>query len=250
MLTLPTLLKSMKWWRKPLPVDRFFTDTPLNTRQSLLLEGDEAGHIARVLRKHIGERVELVNGQGVLAHAEITALGKNKVSLAVGDTERSPPPPQIILAQALIKPNRLDFVLEKGTELGAAAFWLFPAERSEKVELSETQIKRCRGLTISALKQSGRLYLPHITLLPKLSAWKPLPYPAFFGDTNSNAPLLSQCHITPPVIFFVGPEGGFTEKEELELKKRGAQGVSLHFNILRSETAALASLSLLSQFAH
>lgn len=158
----------------------------------------------------------------------------------------APPPPfQIILSLAFLKPKNLDLVLEKGTELGATAFYLFPADKSEKKSLSETQLQRLRYLTISALKQCGRLDLPRIEIHPPLKSWIPPHGTAYFGDLSSEAPPLTP---TPSdQMVFIGPEGGFSKNEEDTLRNHlKAKGIRLNPNILRAETAAICALSQLS----
>ena len=194
------------------------------------------------MRREMGDTIELVNGKNQLAHAKIISLHRNEATLILSEvTTRPPPQRQLILAQALLKPKNLDFVIEKGTELGATAFWLFPGQRSEKKGLSPTQIQRCRHLAISALKQCGRLDLPEIREMPPLADWAELPPgERFFGNLNSKN------NFTPPKgdsTLFVGPEKGFSQEEEDLLAKR-AKEVRIHPYVLRAETAALCFLAL------
>jgi len=216
--------------------------------EEVLLVGDESHHLARVMRKSHGDMVELVNGRNQLAHAEILAHEKKGVRLKVVQVEKKQfTGHPTILCQALPRLNRLETIVEKGTELGMTALWLFPGALSEKKELSSTQMQRLKTIAISAMKQCGRLDLPEIIFKPALSHWISLEYPAYFGDVDPQAPpFLELLQRHEGVLFFIGPESGLTEEEETRLRSLGAQGVHLHSHILRTDTASLVALSLIS----
>ncbi len=225
-----------------MPIDRFFYPHSLDA-PSITLDDEESRHLS-VMRIRPGDEIEIVNGQGDLAKARY----KKGAELEILSHEHLPPPPyELILAQAYTKPASLEWIIEKGTELGATAFWLFPGERSEKKTLSPNQEKRLHNLTISALKQCGRLYLPSIVLKPPLQQWAKPQGTLFFGSLFPDAPVLSKP--LSPAIFAVGPEKGFSLEEThfLEQTLQG-QGVKLHDNVLRAETAAIAALAQLFPF--
>lgn len=237
-----------------MPAERFFIDTPLLEGVQLSLKEQEFHHLARVMRIRRGEKIEIINGKGSLAIAEVTQLDKHQALVLIEKIISQHPPEnvQIILVQALPKFTRLDYILEKGTELGANQIWLFPGDLSVKKNVEPHQEERMKTLVIAAMKQCGRLFLPEIKLMPRLNQWTQIPGLAFFGDTSTTAPSLSQAlkKINPssPIFFFIGPESGFTTSEEEHLKKLGAMGVKLHQNILRTETASLVALSLISHW--
>lgn len=232
-----------------MPDNRYFISEPLKKGNLITLEGDELHHLTHVMRKKEGSQLEIVNGQGELATATLTTLGKKNAQIQLAEVKYEPPPrPTIILAQAYPLPSKLEWIIEKGTELGASAFWLFPGQRSEKTSLSDNQRRRLHQLTIAALKQCGRLYLPPIIEKPALAKWtEKVEGKSFFGDPESKEVVT---RLPPEGIFtiFIGPEGGFTEGElELFEKKFQAKGIRIHTNVLRAETAAICALSLLSQ---
>ncbi len=236
-----------------MPDQRYFIEEPLLPRDRKILKGTEFHHFAHVMRRRKGEEVELVNGQGTLAHAIVQDLFKDHALLVIHDVyAASPSKIRVILAQALPKLNRLDFILEKGTELGVDEFWLFPGQYSVKKDLLPHQLERCRSLMIAAMKQCGRLFLPTLMTKPVLEKWPPLSGTAFFGDIQTEAvPFFVKWQQTPlisPILFFIGPESGFSENEIAELNNRGAQGVKLHPNILRTDTAPLMALSLIGHW--
>ncbi len=233
-----------------MPHDRYYTPRPLSPDQTLVLSGEEARH-ARVMRAKAGGQIELINGKGAIATATLLEVKKRELEVRVEAVQmEEEPAPHLILAQALPKPSRLDLILEKGTELGASRFLLFPGERSEKTTLSTNQLERAKRITIAAMKQSGRLYLPEIQLMPPLEKWTDFPKTALFGDLREGAPLLKNALPEgPEAAFFVGPEAGFTEGEITLLEQRGAKGVKLHNLILRTDTAPLVALALLSHLS-
>lgn len=231
-----------------MPAERFFSTAFFENQGEITLEDQEFHHLAHVMRAKEKDRVELVNGQGQLAFATIKTIGKKRAALTIESVVSEPSPFfQIILAQAIPRGSRLDFILEKGTELGMTELWLFPGKLGERQALTEKHLERMRLLTISAMKQCGRLYLPKISLHPPLSNWNSsLPFPSFFGDVNPDAPVFKE-KPEKGVIFFIGPESGFHTSEINYLQSVGALGLKLHTNILRTDTAALAALTLVSQ---
>jgi len=222
-----------------MPENRFFTPEPFEKGQTIILRDDELHHL-RVMRPSVNDTVELVNGKNQLAKGRLDHLTPKEATLSIESFETHPPPKQLILAQALLRPKNLDLVIEKGTELGATAFYLFPGEKSEKTTLSKNQLQRCHHLAKSALKQCGRLDLPQIQLLPPLTKWSHYPpLPAFFGSLNA------QDRYKPSqtgALLFVGPEKGFSPEEEA-LLANSATPVRIHPYVLRAETAALCFLA-------
>jgi 16S rRNA (uracil1498-N3)-methyltransferase len=229
-----------------MPHNRFFVDAPLKASEEIFLMGEEAHHLQRVMRKQEGESVELVNGRNQLASAKITTCEKKRVRLQIlhVDERSSSTIFPLILCQAIPRLNRLDTLVEKGTELGMTELWLFPGQLSEK---KEVPLHRLKAISIAAMKQCGRLDLPRIVLKPPLDAWGEQKYPAYFGDISEKAPpFLSIYQKKEGILFFIGPESGFTQDEERHLRHVIlAQGVSLHPYILRTDTAPLVALSLI-----
>ena len=144
-------------------MDRLYIDRELVPGQEEELEGGEFHHLVHVRRARAGESIELVNGKNALAIATIQSISKQRATLKIVDVQNAPPPKTpVILVQAITKMNHLEWMIEKGVELNASAFWLFPGERSEKGSLSPNQQERLSHLAISAMKQCGRLDLPPI----------------------------------------------------------------------------------------
>lgn len=232
-----------------MPAERFFIDAPISAGAPIELKDDEFVHL-RVMRPAVGDAVELINGRNVLATARIERIDKHSAKLLIGTSEERPPlAPSITLAVAIPRFNHLEWIAEKATELGADALMLFPGDRSEKTTISEQQLIRLRNLMVAAMKQCGRLDLPSLEIHPPLSAWQYPPQGAvFYGDVSPSAPPFSK-HLPAmktPIVFFTGPEKGFSTQETLLLRNAfQASGVSLHPYTLRAETAPILATGLL-----
>lgn len=221
-----------------MPAERFYVDAPLF--ETLILEGAELHHLAHVMRVRVGEEIELVNGKGALATAKVLAITKHKAELEILSSSQEDSHPQgLILAIPLMRPSKLELIIEKCTELGADAFWLYPAGHSEKDDLSANQTERLFHVAISAMKQCGRLWLPEIKILKKLEDVFHAEGPYFFGDPRAKGKMPA----CKRGIFITGPERGFSEKE-LTLLNTKAKGVLLHRNVLRAETAPIAAAAI------
>jgi 16S rRNA (uracil1498-N3)-methyltransferase len=225
-------------------VERFFLEETFSKGDSLSLEGKEFHHLY-VMRARLGSTIEIINGKGCIAIATLTNMASKLATLSIQEVLLHPPlEPPIIIAQGIPRQNHLEYLIEKGTELGATSFWLFPAERSEKKSLSLQQLLRLRTIAISAIKQCGALHLPEIILKPSLAEFSGQGQ-EFFGDLRPSAPWFSPPKSKEAITFFVGPEKGFSKEEISILETRGAKGVKLHSYILRTETAPLAALAIL-----
>lgn len=226
--------------------NRFYVNAPLE--ESTKIEGTEFHHLVHVMRIGVGDEIELVNGRGALAHTRVEKMDKRSATLSILQIEtKAKPTPSLLIGLALIRMERLEWAIEKGTELGADAFTLFPADYSEKKQLSEHQFDRLIHIAIAAIKQCGRLYLPDFKIAPSLDDLLQSDALILFGDTSLNAPPLSSVPSHSSALLFIsGPEKGFSEREHTLLRQH-AQGVSLNKNILRAETASVAALSILSQ---
>jgi len=229
-----------------MPANRYFIDADFKVGNRLELAGHEQHHLANVMRNHVGDRVELVNGRGGFANASVMMVGRREAVLEVKDVIQHPPPKStVILAQAIPRANRLDFILEKGTELGMSELWLFPAERSERGKFSETQLERMQHVTIAAMKQCGRFYLPRIVIRDHFSKWEKFEGVVCFGDLECRKGDIAALKNKVRILFVVGPESGFSESEVVFLRTTGAKGLKLNDNVLRAETAALSGLSII-----
>ncbi len=225
-----------------MPAHRYFVDAALFEGGDILIEGAELNHLKRVMRAQLDDSIELVNGKGFLAEAHIVALEKRSALVKVAHLiEERSSLPEVILAFPITQMSKLDWIVEKGCELGAKELWLYPAELSEKTSLTPTQQERLKQLAIAAMKQCGRLDLPPLKLLPPLAKWPPFQGAVLFGDTRKNAPPIQAAK--GPTLIVTGPEKGFSCAELKVLENTlSATGVRLHPYTLRMETAPLVAL--------
>ncbi|HEY4254778.1 MAG TPA: RsmE family RNA methyltransferase [Chlamydiales bacterium] len=229
-----------------MPFDRFYFDGKLEG--TLTLQDPEHHHLERVMRVALGETIELVNGKGDLAKAVVKAFSKKGAQLEVTHLDHEAAPSHLItLAIPLMRPSKLEWVLEKGTELGADAVCLYAADNSEKNDLSVNAVERLRHITIAALKQSGRLYLPSLSIVSALEEVFVHEGIFLFGDVSPEAPWIQPASHEQTTLI-TGPERGFSENELQRLKAK-ATGIKLSPHILRAETAPIAGISLLKSKA-
>lgn len=222
--------------------ERYYLREEFISGRTYFLKDNEHHHL-KVMRTREGEEIELVNGQGGLAKAQVEEIEKEKTLVKALVCSKTPiPATQIYVGLPLMRPSKLEWVIEKGTEIGAAGFFLYPADHSTQDHLSDHQIERLGNITISALKQSGRLYLPHLEVLPHLSSLFEKEMQIYFGDVRESAPLLERTKES--TLLITGPESGFSE-DEIKLLSQNGKGVRLNPNVLRAETAPLVALSLL-----
>jgi 16S rRNA (uracil1498-N3)-methyltransferase len=229
---------------------------------SAILEGKEHHHLSKVLRIKPGERVWLVDEQGETYLAEVKEVRKQQTKLHIVErAEKVEAKIHLTLAQALIKSKRMDLLVQKATELGMDSFVPIEASRSV-VKIQEkkgSKLARWQKIAAEAAKQSRRSAVPAIH--------SPQPFRSFIANrTESKRLFLSETKGRylrdifagepknpsqdgiPSVIIAVGPEGGWTEEEEILALEKGFEAVSLGKHVLRSETAALAALALISHF--
>lgn len=210
---------------------------------AVVLEGQEAHHISKVLRKKEGDEITVANGQGSHFKGTIRGISRQQVFADCTSHEfREPSKVKKTLALGIIKKrDRLEFAIEKAVELGATEICLFQAERSERTKLKQ---ERLELLVISAFKQSGRFWLPKINVLPAIEDV------LFSYPDHEMIMAHEEKEVQPPIfplsrhlLLMVGPEGGFSRKETMLVQNAGGRLISLGKNRLRAETAVTAILS-------
>lgn len=216
-----------------MPENRFFCRDPEGT-----IRGEEWQHLTRVMRKKVGDKVELIDGQGSLSLAMITSIGRDRAETKLLESTRHQKPKELQLLLALLKFPKLEWVVEKGVELGVTRFALFDGEKSTKIGLSTTQVGRLERKAISALKQSGGLYLPRIEFFPSIQEVPLGKVPLYIASLAQKGVSPRKC---PPAAIAIGPESGWSDAEEAHLLEMGAEAIRLHDNTLRAETAAICA---------
>lgn len=228
-----------------MPYNRFFTDAVISIGHKTHLQGDEFHHLVHVIRGRVGDEIELINGNGVLAQAKIVSIAKDSAILEVLDVEEeNPPSHHLTLALGMLKTSHLEIAIEKACELGIDEIWLFQSERSEKKSLSMNGMKRLSHILLAATKQSGRLFLPKLRIKKDLADClleSKNSYYGTFEDTVSLEKISQEIATKKNITLFIGPESGFSKKEHEALKKAGSIPFSLNPNTLRAETAAIVA---------
>jgi 16S rRNA (uracil1498-N3)-methyltransferase len=218
-----------------------------------IIAGSDTHHIRDVLRMKTGDRLELFDDGGKLHTARIKSISKDAISLDILSSRdcENDMKVKITLAQALPKSQKMDWVIEKCTELGVNR--IIPV-LTERTIAKSAKLDRWRKIAKAAAEQSGRPTLPKITPLInfydvlKLGSQFDLSLLAWEMEKKRS---LKQILTAPPPLRFsnilitVGPEGGFSPEEARLAKEAGFISVSLGKRILRTETAGMAVLSIL-----
>ncbi len=225
----------------------FYTPSQLIEKGTFRLEGAEVRHVVRVMRKRPGDTLRLVDGLGMEYVGRIYSVEGNRVIGDVIDSRPSEVEPRtrVTLAPALVKGPRMDALIEKATEIGAHEFWPLVCERSVR-RLAHAK-ERWRKIALSALKQSGRAYLPKVRdplRFEEVLGERPNFEQGFVADPRSER-TLDDMQIGGSVLVLLGPEGGFTEQELQAAEEAGFASFSMGKRILRTETAAWVALALI-----
>ncbi|SDH47420.1 16S rRNA (uracil1498-N3)-methyltransferase [Alteribacillus persepolensis] len=241
-------------------MQRYFVEPENITDSYVLVTGEDVKHMTKVMRMETGSHIICLDNQGKQVLCQISEMTQNEVQADILETldNYNELPVSVAVAQSLIKGDKLDLVIQKGTEFGAAAFYLFAADRSvvkwdgKKVQ---KKVDRLKKIAKEAAEQSGRLYIPSIYYVP---SWKEVLQQTknystsvlFYEEdakTQSHGGLKDVLQSSPESIMAViGPEGGVSEKEVNDLKREGIKNISLGPRILRSESASLYFLACLS----
>lgn len=233
----------------------YFIESNRIDRDRVEIDGALAHHLRNVLRVRPGEPLVLVDEHRRSHRAIVTTLNRGALTARIETTEPAPPPPRprVLLAQALLKGKKMDWVIQKATELGASAIYPVITDRTiarPDDERGAHRHERWRRIALEAAQQSGRLDLPEISEPRPLAALLAAPPPADLGLVlweRDAPPLKATLAAADPtsLLVFVGPEGGLGPIEVERARTAGLVPASLGAAILRSETAALSVLSML-----
>ena len=229
----------------PASTPRLFVDQPLSQGMLLPLEGAQANYLANVMRLKAGDPVRLFDDRTGEWLGEVSDAGKRRVMLHLTTRLREREAvPDLWLLFAPIKKGRIDWLVEKATELGIARLQPIVTQRTI---VDRTNLDRLRAHAIEAAEQCDRTALPALDEPMKLAAllkgWD-ADRALLFADETGGAPI-AQIARPGPAAILTGPEGGFTPQErELIRATPGAIGMSLGPRILRADTAMAAAVSL------
>jgi 16S rRNA (uracil1498-N3)-methyltransferase len=228
-------------------VRRAFVATSPVPGSRVELDPEESHHVARVLRLRAGDDLAVFDGRGGEWAATVADVRREGVIIVAGaprsgDTE---PPLRVTLFQSFVRPERMEWVLQKGTEIGVAAFRIVAAERSDSPPPSPSRLERYRRILLEACKQSGRRRVPDLETgaLDR----PPEGHVAIVLDASPGAPALGEVLRgvkAPHVWIAVGPEGGFSDEEIAACAARGWMRASLGPRTLRTETAGAVAAAI------
>ncbi len=231
---------------------RFYIEETLEKGKRVRIENPELLHQwIKVFRFSVADRVVLFNGNGKEYEGFFELLSKKEAVIVIDKEKKieNIPATELHLFQSIIKKDNFELVVEKCTEIGASAFHPIISERSEKKDLN---IERLQKIAKEASEQSGRAYLPEIFEPVDLeNAIENLPagQAGFEGkmfalDFNGEKIETLRQAQGKKLGLFVGPEGGWTDRERELFRQKGIKSVSLGPQILRAETAAIVASAI------
>lgn len=234
---------------------RFFITRTQVHGSRITVSGEDVRRIRNVLRKGPGDLLTLLDGQGGEYTVKIVALERSEiVSELVNESRRDAAGPLITLGQGIPKSDKMDFIVQKATELGVSSIEPLITERTiVKIKEEEKRITRWQKIAREAAMQSNRPDIPKVgtisrlgdflrTLNPGLGTLLLLPWEE--GTTPIKDVLRAHAGIQN-IVILIGPEGGFSSSEAELAEGKGFHAISLGQNILRTETAAIAVLSMI-----
>lgn len=238
---------------------RFFAEPGQIGEKEIVITGADVNHIRNVLRMRADEEVLIADGQGAEYRCKLTDLGENEVRAQIlwkldGNAELAS---AITLFQGLPKSDKMDLIVQKCVELGVDRIVPVSTKRAVvklDAKKEQTRLKRWNTISESAAKQSGRGVIPEVSGVMSfgkaLEEAKKLdvlliPYERAEHMTETRR-VMGEIRPGQSVGIFIGPEGGFEESEVEEAVAAGAKAITLGKRILRTETAGLAVMAMLS----
>ena len=236
---------------------RFYVEKPHWMGDEIEISGAEARHIQKVLRLKKGDEIVLFDGKGMEYWGTIESQRLHRILVKIGRTNnpRRESPIDVILGQGLLKGNKMDYVLQKTTEMGVSAIFPFISSRTiTKLggEQAGKRWSRWKRIVIESAKQCGRTVPPRVEGIRDLASildWPSRDLVKLILWEKEKESLKERMREidkkSGKFLFLVGPEGGFSEGEISTAKANGFICVGLGPRILRSETAGVAMLGIL-----
>ncbi|GHC08576.1 16S rRNA (uracil(1498)-N(3))-methyltransferase [Thermomonas carbonis] len=231
---------------------RSHVDLPLHVGEEIALPEDVAAHLLRVLRLQVGDACTLFNGDGHDYDARITVTGKREARAEIAAARRigNESPLRITLLQGIARGEKMDWILQKATELGVARILPATSDRSEvklDAQRADKRLAHWRGVVVAACEQSCRAMVPDVV------APQPLAQAAgmregrgFILDPFAEASLSSLRDVElRACTIAIGPEGGWSPRDREQLVAAGYEGLKLGPRVLRTETAGIAAIAAL-----
>lgn len=230
----------------------FFVPPEQISIDSLIISGNEFRHLHKVKRKRHGDQVHVTDGEGNFFTVKLEQIKATQAVAEIVKTQRlvGEPLVSLTLAQGLIRSQKMDWIIEKGTELGVKKFVPVQTDFSQ-IKPSDLKFTRWKKIGQSAIKQCGRSYLPIIEkklyvsdLLENLSKPVLFAHPDVKKSVHDVISEINRKRTLRALSLLIGPEGGFSKDEVANFKEWGFHQVQLGKRRLRSETAALTLIVL------
>ena len=233
-------------------IRRFFVDRKDIVDGKVTLTGDEFYHMTKVLRYKVGYKAVILANDGIERHSTVEEIAKDYAILTideevVADRKNA----TVTLYAGLLKNNKLDFVVQKGVELGVDKIVPFVSQNSAETKFNT---ERANKIALESAKQCGSVYLSKVedltdydTMLGDFASFDKV---IFAYEDEKQTRIADAVEGGKNVAIIVGPEGGFTPLEVQKAKENGAEIVTLGRRILRAETASIVSLTLALDALH
>lgn len=227
---------------------RIYEPGDLKQDSRFTLSGDSHHILTRVLRMKSGDPIQILNGNGKIASATLSGVGKKSVDVEIRDVVWKPRPKiEISLYIGCLKGEKLSWVVQKCCELGVVGIHFFLSENSVAMK-SSAILEKANKTAIEALRQSGNPYLPEFSFHKNIEEIKISNDSGIWNlflhekeETDFN--FLLKKPEPAKIRLFVGPEGGFSESEKLRFIGQGCYSIRIAPYVLRSETAAVSSVA-------
>lgn len=233
-------------------MNRFYIEAELNTGNTIELTESVFHHWVRVLRAKEQEQSIFFNGKGGEYRVTLTEINKKNAFVSVDHFEPADrtPPFKVVLGQVMSKGDRMDYAIQKATELGVTTIQLLTSERCEmrlKYDRDQKKIDHWQSVAIAACEQCGMNIVPEILAPIALTEWVSSELPqarlVLAPNKDQNNVLLNS---EPDLALLIGPEGGLSEAEIETANQNHFQSWCIGDRVLRTETAPVVALSILN----
>src|SRR3989344_151587 len=224
---------------------RFFVSKEIDKKKEIVVRDSSLyNQLRNVFRFNIGGQVILLDNTGYEYHALISSFERGDLMFSIVSRKESKniPNRELYLFCSLTKKDKFEWIIEKGTELGVSKFFPIISDRSEKKEIN---FDRARVILKEAAEQSEKALIPEITEIKHFEHSLSHEFPCFAFHTKGEEFRIEHIHNLSPIGVFIGPEGGWSEKELFLFNKNSVKIYSLGNVVFKSETAAIAVSSLI-----
>ena len=231
---------------------RFYTEADLAVDLNVELTETVFHHWVKVLRAQVGEKATLFNGQGGEYDVTLVEVSKKSASVSVDtfNPDDRTPAFTALLGQVMSKGDRMDYAIQKATELGVSKIQLLTSERCEmrlKYDRDQKKIDHWQGIAIAACEQCGMNKVPEVLAPLSLQDWLASELPTtklVLAPNKDQVDVLAD--VTPDIALLIGPEGGLSEAEIQLSNNTGFINWCIGNRVLRTETAPIVALSILN----